>query len=179
MAAPSTEGCVTDEFPLNPRSQLQTISPLGCGSGLNRLEENDGHDLSSHDVVGWIHRGSRRFDGLGLRLRRNDLSGQRDYEEDWRNLGGPTLVQLATERWNGVGGIYGGAYDGRVFVLTHRPSDKSEDPRINFVSDGIEEAVATAQTAAGDRDVGMFGASLSQRCPQAGLRDALVIHFAP
>src|SRR5438094_5030271 len=92
MAAPSTEGCVTDEFPLNPRSQLQTISPLGCGSGLNRLEENDGHDLSSHDVVGWIHRGSRRFDGLGLRLRRNDLSGQRDYEEDWRNLGGPTLV---------------------------------------------------------------------------------------
>ena len=94
-------------------------------------------------------------------------------------LAGRRWYQLATERWNGVGGIYGGAYDGRVFVLTHRPSDKSEDPRINFVSDGIEEAVATAQTAAGDRDVGIFGASLSQQCLQAGLLDEIVIHLAP
>ena len=94
-------------------------------------------------------------------------------------LAGRRWYQLATERWNGVGGIYGGAYDGRVFVLTHRPPDKSEDPRISFVSDGIEEAVATAQTAAGDRDVGIFGASLSQQCLQAGLLDEIVIHLAP
>jgi len=67
----------------------------------------------------------------------------------------------------------------RVFVLTHRPSDKREDPRISFVSDGIEEAVATAQTAAGDRDVGIFGASLSQQCLQAGLLVEIVIHLAP
>ena len=94
-------------------------------------------------------------------------------------LAGRRWYQLATERWNGVGGIYGGAYDGRVFVLTHRPPDRTEDPRISFVSDGIEAAIATAQTAAGDRDVGIFGANLSQQCLQAGLLDEIVIHLAP
>ena len=93
-------------------------------------------------------------------------------------LAGRRWHQLATERWNGVGGIYGGAYDGRVFVLTHRPPNKSEDPRISFISDGIEQAVATAQTAAGDKDVGIFGATLTRQCLQAGLLDEIVIHLA-
>ena len=78
-------------------------------------------------------------------------------------LAGRRWYELATERWNGVDGIYGGAYDGRVFVLTHRPPDKTEDARISFISDGIEEAVATAAAAAGDKDVAIFGASLSQQ----------------
>jgi hypothetical protein len=43
-------------------------------------------------------------------------------------------------------------------VLTHRPSEESGDPRISLTSDPIEEAVATAQAAAGDKDVGIFGA---------------------
>jgi dihydrofolate reductase len=78
-----------------------------------------------------------------------------------------------------VGGIYGGAYDGRVFVLTHRPPDAGAEPRITFVSDGIEAALATAQAAAGGRDVGIFGSSLSRQCLEAGLLDELVIHLVP
>jgi dihydrofolate reductase len=84
-------------------------------------------------------------------------------------LAGRRWYELAIERWDGVDGIYGGAYDGRVFVLTHRPPDDSADPRISFISDGIEAAVATAEAAAGDKDVGIFGASLSRQCLQAGL----------
>ena len=94
-------------------------------------------------------------------------------------LAGRRWYELATERWNGVDGIYGGAYDGRVFVLTHRPPDDSDDPRIIFVSDGIEQAVATAQAAAADKDVGIFGSSLTRQCLQAGLLDEIVIHLAP
>jgi dihydrofolate reductase len=94
-------------------------------------------------------------------------------------LAGRRWYDLAMERWDGVDGIYGGAYEGRVFVLTHRPPDVSEDPRISFVSDGIEEALATAQAAAEDRDVGIFGATLSRQCLQAGLLDEFVIHLAP
>jgi dihydrofolate reductase len=60
--------------------------------------------------------------------------------------------------------IYGGAYDGRVFVLTHQPPDDSQDSRISFISDGIEAAVATAQ-AAGDKDAGIFASSLSPPVP--------------
>ena len=94
-------------------------------------------------------------------------------------LAGRRWYELATERWNGVDGIYGGAYDGRVFVLTHRPPDDSDDPRISFVSDGIEQAVATAQAAAADKDVGIFGSSLTRQCLQAGRLDENVIHLAP
>jgi dihydrofolate reductase len=94
-------------------------------------------------------------------------------------LAGRRWYELAMERWDGVDGIYGGAYEGPVFVLTHRPPRESASPRITFISDGIEAAVATAQAAAGDKDVGIFGASLSRQCLQAGLLDEIVIHLAP
>jgi dihydrofolate reductase len=69
-------------------------------------------------------------------------------------LAGRRWYELAIERWNGVDGIYGGAYKGDVFVLTHRPPEDSAHPRIRFTSDGIENAVATAQASAGDKDSG-------------------------
>lgn len=94
-------------------------------------------------------------------------------------LAGRRWYELAIERWNGVDGIYGGDYDGQVFVLTHRPPERSADPRISFVSGGIEQALATAQAAAGPKDVGIFGASLSRQCLEAGLLDEVVIHLAP
>jgi dihydrofolate reductase len=94
-------------------------------------------------------------------------------------LAGRRWYELALERWNGVDGIYGGNYDGQVFVLTHRPPEASADPRIEFVSDGLEQAVATARAVAGDKDVGVFGASLSRQCLRAGLLDEIVIHLAP
>jgi dihydrofolate reductase len=94
-------------------------------------------------------------------------------------LAGRRWYELATERWNGADGIYGGAYEGPVFVLTHRPPRESASPRISFVSEGIDGAVATAQAAAGGKDVGIFGASLSRQCLQVGLLDEIVIHLAP
>jgi dihydrofolate reductase len=64
-------------------------------------------------------------------------------------------------------------------VLTHRPPEDSADPKISFTSDGIEHAVAAAQAAAGDKDVGIFGGSLSRQCLEAGLLDEIVLHVAP
>jgi dihydrofolate reductase len=94
-------------------------------------------------------------------------------------LAGRRWYELATERWDGVDGIYGGAYDGPVFVVAHRPPEAGTDPRISFVSGPIERAVADAQAAAGDRDVGVFGASLTRQCLSAGLLDEIVLHVAP
>jgi dihydrofolate reductase len=94
-------------------------------------------------------------------------------------LAGRRWYELAVERWDGIDGIYGGAYEGPVFVLTHRPPQESASARIRFVSDGIDAAVATAQAAAGGKDVGIFGASLSRQCLHAGLLDEIVIHLAP
>jgi dihydrofolate reductase len=53
------------------------------------------------------------------------------------------------------------------------------NPRISFTSGGVQEAVSTAQDAAGEKDVGIFGASLSRQCLRAGLLDEIVIHLAP
>jgi dihydrofolate reductase len=64
-------------------------------------------------------------------------------------------------------------------VLTHSPPNDDANPRIRFISDGIEEAVATAQSAAGEKDVGIFGASLTQQCLNTRLLDEIVLHVAP
>jgi dihydrofolate reductase len=93
-------------------------------------------------------------------------------------VAGRRWYELATERWDGVDGIYGGDWDGRVFVLTHRQAE-DDDPRIGFVSGGIEEAVGAAQESAGDKDVGIFGGSLTRQCLYAGLLDEIVLHVAP
>jgi dihydrofolate reductase len=86
---------------------------------------------------------------------------------------------LARERWSGVDGIYGGKFTGIVSVLTHDPPERSEDERIRFVTGSIEDAVATAQADAGERDVGIFGGSLTRQCLDAGLLDEIVLHVVP
>lgn len=94
-------------------------------------------------------------------------------------IAGRRWYELANERWEGVEGIYGGAYEGRVFVLTHKPPGESWDERISFISGGIEEAVTTAQEDAGEKDVGIFGGQLTRQCLRAGLLDEIVLHVAP
>jgi dihydrofolate reductase len=94
-------------------------------------------------------------------------------------LAGRRWYDLAVERWDGVDGIYGGDFEGQVFVLTHHPPEQSADPRINFVSEGIREAVETAQASAGERDVGVFGSELNRQCLDAGLLDEIVLHVVP
>jgi dihydrofolate reductase len=94
-------------------------------------------------------------------------------------IAGRRWFDLALDRWDGVDGIYGGNFKGHVFVLTHRPPDQSPDPRISFVSDGIQEAVEAAQASAGQRDVGIFGGKLTAQCLEAGLLDEVVLHVVP
>jgi dihydrofolate reductase len=68
-----------------------------------------------------------------------------------------------------------------MFVLTHEPP--SEVPagagRYTFVTDGVESAVAQAKAAAGDKDVLLHGADITQQCLRAGLLDEMVIHLIP
>jgi dihydrofolate reductase len=103
-------------------------------------------------------------------------------DETMRRIGaivaGRRWYELAKERWDGVDGIYGGEWDGQVFVLTHRPADE-DDTRISFVSSGLEEAVGAAQESAGDKEVGIFGGSLTRQCLKVELLDEVVLHVAP
>jgi dihydrofolate reductase len=95
-------------------------------------------------------------------------------------LAGRRWYDVANRKYGGRGGIYGGAWSGPVFVLTHRPPDAPEDPGITFLSEGVEHAVATARAAGGDdENLEIFGADLARQCLQDGLLDEIVVHIAP
>jgi dihydrofolate reductase len=70
-----------------------------------------------------------------------------------------------------------------VFIVTHHerePEEKNGGTTFNFVTDGVESAIAQAREAAGDRAVTVAGgASIAQQALAAGLLDELNIHVAP
>ena len=77
-------------------------------------------------------------------------------------------------------GIYEGKWTGPFFVLTHEaPATVPDWMTGTFVHDGIEDAVARAKTAAGDRNVGLLGASMAHQCLDAGLLDEIVVQVVP
>ena len=70
-----------------------------------------------------------------------------------------------------------------VFVVTHRPRaplSTSGGTTYTFVSDGIGAALAHARSAAGVKDVGLWGgATLCQQYLEAELVDELYLHLVP
>jgi dihydrofolate reductase len=94
-------------------------------------------------------------------------------------IGGRRWYDVATAKYDGVAGIYGGAWEGPVFVLTHRPPDPAADPAVTFVSDGLDAALDAAIEAADERDIEIFGAHVARQCLDAGLLDEIVVHVVP
>jgi len=80
----------------------------------------------------------------------------------------------AAEHWGGEN-----PWGVPVFVVTHRPEEEPEGGAFTFVS-GVEEAVARAKEAAGDKLVHvMGGADIIRQALDAGLVDELTIIVAP
>jgi dihydrofolate reductase len=68
-----------------------------------------------------------------------------------------------------------------IFVPSHRPNPEasSKYPRVTYVTDGIESAMAQAKAAAGERNVLVLGAYTAQKALEAGVLDELQIHQIP
>jgi dihydrofolate reductase len=68
-----------------------------------------------------------------------------------------------------------------VFVLTHTVPQGwvYEESPFTFVTDGLESALEQAKAVAGDKDVGVIGASLVQQCLRAGLLDEIHLDLVP
>jgi len=79
-----------------------------------------------------------------------------------------------------------GGWDGQhpwdipAFVVTHHIPDGWPRPgsTVQFVTDGIESAVAQARSAAHPRSVGVHGAQTVQQCLNAGLLDEIHVDLA-
>jgi dihydrofolate reductase len=82
------------------------------------------------------------------------------------------------ERAEGWGGQH--PWDVPAFVVTHQVPDGWPRPgsTVQFVTDGIERAVARARSAAAPRAVGVHGAETIQRCLNTGLLDEIHIDLA-
>jgi dihydrofolate reductase len=80
-------------------------------------------------------------------------------------------------------GGWGGKHplDVPVFVVTHSVTQDRvyEGSPFTFVTDGLDSAVEQARAVAGDKDVGVIGASLVQQCIRAGLLDEIHIDLVP
>jgi dihydrofolate reductase len=67
---------------------------------------------------------------------------------------------------------------GAEFVLTHEPPD-TPDPKVTFLTCDIAEAVATALSAAGGKNLEILGADLASQCLQRGLVDEILVYVLP
>lgn len=65
-----------------------------------------------------------------------------------------------------------------LFVLSHRQAPRMRG-RQTLVTTGIEDAIAAAKEAAGDKDVGLMGGGVVTEALKAGLVDELVLHQVP
>jgi dihydrofolate reductase len=71
-------------------------------------------------------------------------------------------------------------WDVPAFIVTHHVPEGWPRPgsTVQFVTDGIESAVARARSAAGPKSVGVHGAQTIQQCLNAGLLDEIHIDLA-
>jgi dihydrofolate reductase len=140
----------------------------------------DGFIAGPDDSMDWVV--SQWSDG-GENTR--DVDVQRsDVADDVLNLAGAILggrrwYDVAVSKFDGYDGIYGGQWNGPVFVLTHDPPDSDHHPAITFVSGELSDAVATAIDAADGNDVVVFGATVAAQCLRARLLDEIVVHLVP
>lgn len=76
------------------------------------------------------------------------------------------------------GSVYGGAWDGPQYVLTHDAPENAPEG-FTFVGGDITAAVETVKAAAGDGYVALLGATVARTCLDAGLLDEILVHVAP
>jgi dihydrofolate reductase len=66
-----------------------------------------------------------------------------------------------------------------LFVISHRPVPEMSDERQTLITTGIEDAVAAAREAAGDKDVALMGGGAVTSALAAGLVDEVILHQVP
>lgn len=91
-------------------------------------------------------------------------------------LGGRRWYDGAVAHHNGTAGIYGGAWHGPVFVVTHRALEADD---VTAVPGPITDALATVRASASGKDVVILGAATATQALEAGELDDIVVHIAP
>ncbi len=75
--------------------------------------------------------------------------------------------------------IYGGAWQGPVFVLTHHPEDAQPADGVTFLNCDVAEAVRIGLAAAGRKNLEVFSPTIGRQLLECGLIDEIDLHIAP
>ncbi len=75
--------------------------------------------------------------------------------------------------------IYGGAWEGPLFVLTHHPEDATPANGVTFLTCDPAEAVRIGLEAAGGKNLEVFSPTIGRQLLERGLIDEIDLHIAP
>lgn len=138
---------------------------------VNRCMSLDGFIAAAGHVMDW---------GAGRQL--TDFVGRDEFHE----IAAATGAMLVGRRTSNVGdrmaaekpGSVDYPFSGPVFVLTHRPPEPPS-PGITYLTGDIGEAVATARSAAGSKNLEILGADVAAQCLKQGLVDEILVYVLP
>ena len=150
------------------------MSDTSTGNGkvvVNRCMSLDGFIAASGHVMDW---------GAGRQLA--DFVGPDEFHE----IAAATGAMLVGRRTAEVGermevekpGSVDYPFSGPMFVLTHRPPEPP-DPKVAYLTGDIAEAVATARSAAGGKNLEILGADVAGQCLRRGLVDEILVYVLP
>jgi dihydrofolate reductase len=91
---------------------------------------------------------------------------------------GAAIAGRTTYEHSGHWGGGGPHPTARLFVLSHQPAPEISETQ-TLVTTGIEDAIAAAREAAGDKDVALMGGGVVASALAAGLVDELILHQVP
>ena len=130
---------------------------------------NDSRDNPFGDGAGMLH------DWLSTAATDQDRAILQDIFD---TTGAIVMGRTSFEKNEGDGGWgdNGPMGDTPVFVVTHHAPTRSYPPVFTFVTDGVVSAIEQAKTAAGDKVVGLFGATVMQQALPLDLVDEIRIH---
>ena len=97
------------------------------------------------------------------------------------NVGAIVMGRTSFDKNEGDGGWgdSGPVGDTPCFVVTHHMPTRTHPPIYTFVTDGVASAIEQAKHAAGDKVVGLHGATVMQQALPLGLVDEIRVHVIP
>ena len=95
--------------------------------------------------------------------------------------GAVVMGRTSFDKNEGDGGWGEGGPMGDVpcFVVTHDAPTRSHPSVFTFVTDGVADAIEQAKAVAGDKVVGLHGATVMQQALPLGLVDEIRVHVVP
>ncbi|MGX7678669.1 dihydrofolate reductase family protein [Jatrophihabitans sp. DSM 45814] len=102
-------------------------------------------------------------------------------QESLDGLGAVVMGRTSFDKNEGDGGWgdAGPVGDVPCFVVTHHEPTTSYPAVFTFVTDGVASAIEQAKSAAGDKAVGLHGATVMQQALPLGLVDEFRVHVVP